>query len=43
MVTLANQNEIPVLKVTETMPVNLTYQQWMLKQYQQLNKLLSAS
>jgi len=43
MVTLANQNEIPVLKVTETMPANLTYQQWMLKQYQQLNKLLSAS
>ncbi|WP_048000565.1 metal ABC transporter solute-binding protein [Lactiplantibacillus herbarum] len=43
MVTLANKNKVPVLKVTETMPANMTYQQWMLKQYQQLNQLLSAS
>nr|WP_228733558.1 metal ABC transporter solute-binding protein [Lactiplantibacillus pentosus] len=41
MVTLAKQHQVPVLNVTETMPANLTYQQWMLKQYRQLNQLLT--
>lgn len=41
MLNLARQNHVPVLKVTETMPANTTYPQWMLRQYRQLNKLLS--
>ncbi|USJ85754.1 metal ABC transporter solute-binding protein [Lactiplantibacillus pentosus] len=41
MVTLAKQHQVPVLNVTETMPAKLTYQQWMLKQYRQLNQLLT--
>ena len=41
MVSLAKKNQVPVLNVTETMPAKLTYQQWMLAQYRQLNQLLS--
>ncbi|WEE35516.1 metal ABC transporter solute-binding protein [Lactiplantibacillus paraplantarum] len=41
MVSLAKKNHVPVLSVTETMPAHLTYQQWMLKQYRQLNQLLA--
>ncbi|CAJ1229719.1 metal ABC transporter solute-binding protein [Lactiplantibacillus xiangfangensis] len=40
MVQLAQQNRIPVLKVTETMPAKMTYQQWMLTQYRALSRLL---
>ncbi|WP_125712358.1 metal ABC transporter solute-binding protein [Companilactobacillus kedongensis] len=40
MVKLANKNNIPVLKVTETLPANKTYKEWMLSQYKQLNKIL---
>lgn len=40
MVKLAKQNDVAVLGVTETMPANVTYQEWMLKQYRQLSQLL---
>lgn len=41
MVKLADQNDVPVLKVTETKPAHKTYQQWMLSQYRQLNQILA--
>lgn len=40
MVKLAKKNNIPVLKVTETLPANKTYKEWMLSQYKKLNKIL---
>lgn len=40
MVKLANENNIPVLKVTETLPAGKNYKEWMLSQYKQLNKIL---
>lgn len=40
LVKLAQQNNIPVLKVTETLPKGKNYQEWMLSQYQNLNKIL---
>ena len=39
MVKLAKQYDVPVLKVTETLPANQTYESWMLSQYQQLAKI----
>lgn len=42
LVTLAQKNNIPVLSVTETLPRGKTYQQWMLSQYQALNKILQS-
>lgn len=39
LVSLAKQHHVPVLKVTETLPQGLNYQQWMLQQYQQLAKI----
>lgn len=42
-VTLAKQNDIPVLKVTETLPANMTYKQWMLSQYQDLAQILAQN
>jgi len=39
MVKLANQYDVPVLKVTETLPADQTYVSWMLSQYQQLSKI----
>ena len=39
MVKLAHQNNVPVLKVTETLPAGQTYESWMLGQYQQLAKI----
>lgn len=39
MVSLAKKYDVPVLKVTETLPANQTYEQWMLSQYQQLAKI----
>ncbi|MCH5465117.1 metal ABC transporter solute-binding protein, Zn/Mn family [Levilactobacillus tujiorum] len=39
MVNLAKQYHIPVVKVTETMPVHQTYRTWMLKQYQQVQRI----
>ncbi|GAW99443.1 metal ABC transporter solute-binding protein [Secundilactobacillus mixtipabuli] len=40
LVTIAKQNHVPVLKVTETLPDNLSYKQWMLGQYRQLAKII---
>ncbi|MEJ6400019.1 zinc ABC transporter substrate-binding protein [Nicoliella sp. Es01] len=36
LVKMANQHKIPVLKVTETMPNGMDYQEWMASQYKQL-------
>lgn len=43
MVKLAKQYHVPVLKVTETLPANQTYQSWMLSQYRQLAKIQKAA
>lgn len=40
LVSLAKKHDIPVLKVTETLPAGKTYKEWMLSQYRQLNKIL---
>lgn len=42
LVSMAKKNNIPVLKVTETLPKGKNYQQWMLSQYQALNKILQS-
>lgn len=42
MVKLANKNNIPVLKVTETLPAGKTYKEWMLSQYKNLNTILEG-
>lgn len=42
LVKLAKQNNIPILNVTETLPKGKTYKQWMLSQYQDLNKILQS-
>lgn len=39
LVKLAKKSDVPVLKVTETMPKGKTYVQWMLSQYNQLAKI----
>lgn len=39
MVNLAKRYDIPVVKVTETMPVHQSYRTWMLKQYQQVQRI----
>lgn len=39
LVKLAHENRVPVLKVTEAKPNGLSYQQWMMKQYQALAKI----
>lgn len=39
MVKLAKKYDVPVLKVTETLPAHQTYESWMLSQYQQLAKI----
>lgn len=39
LVALAHQYNVPVLRVTESQPDHLTYEQWMAKQYQQLIKI----
>lgn len=43
MVKLARKYDVPVLKVTETLPANQTYQSWMLSQYRQLAKIQKAT
>lgn len=42
LVQKAEKNDIPVLKVTETLPKGKTYKQWMLSQYQDLEKILQG-
>ena len=39
LVKLAEQNNVPVLKVTETLPKGKNYRTWMTSQYQQLEKI----
>ena len=39
LVQLARQHGVPVLKVTESKPNGLSYEQWMTKQYQQLIRI----
>jgi len=39
LVKLAEQNNVPVLKVTETLPKGKNYRTWMPSQYQQLEKI----
>lgn len=39
MVRLAKKYGIPVVKVTETMPANQDYRTWMLKQYEQVQRI----
>lgn len=41
-VKLANESNVPVLKVTETLPSHMTYKEWMLSQYKQLSTILSS-
>ncbi|UQS83130.1 metal ABC transporter solute-binding protein, Zn/Mn family [Bombilactobacillus thymidiniphilus] len=36
---LAQQHQVPIVKVSETQPAGQTYQQWMQKQYQQVLKI----
>ncbi|WP_334329534.1 metal ABC transporter solute-binding protein, Zn/Mn family [Companilactobacillus sp. HBUAS59699] len=40
MIALAKEHNLPILKVTETLPAHKNYKEWMLSQYQQLNKIL---
>lgn len=40
MIALAKKHNIPILKVTETLPAHKNYKEWMLSQYQQLNTIL---
>ncbi|EKQ19412.1 metal ABC transporter solute-binding protein [Lacticaseibacillus paracasei] len=39
LVKLAEQNNVPVLKVTETLPKGKNYRTWMTSQYQELEKI----
>ncbi|KRN27550.1 ABC transporter substrate-binding protein [Lactobacillus selangorensis] len=39
MVKLCKQYKVPVVKVTETLPAHMTYQEWMTKQYDQVEKI----
>lgn len=41
LVTMAKENQVPVLQVTETLPAHHDYKSWMLEQYQQLNSILT--
>ncbi|MFD0896776.1 metal ABC transporter solute-binding protein [Loigolactobacillus binensis] len=42
LVNLAHKHNVPVIKVTETMPHGQNYRQWMLSQYEQLAKIQQA-
>lgn len=39
MIKLARKHNVPILKVTESLPKGLNYEQWMAKQYRQLRKI----
>ncbi|WP_172188421.1 metal ABC transporter solute-binding protein, Zn/Mn family [Lentilactobacillus kribbianus] len=43
LVDLAHKNNVPVLKVTETLPKDKTYLDWMMGQYQQLRKITAST
>ena len=36
LLQLANQSHVPVVKVTESQPANTTYEQWMMRQFDQV-------
>lgn len=42
LVSLSEKNDIPILKVTETLPKGKTYKEWMLSQYRAMNKILQS-
>ena len=42
LITLAEQNKVPVLNVTETQPDGKTYIEWMLDQYNKLEEILNG-
>lgn len=42
IVKKAKTNDIPILNVTETLPKDKNYKQWMLSQYKSLNKILQS-
>lgn len=42
MVKRVQKQQLPILKVTETLPQGKNYQSWMLSQYQALNKILKS-
>jgi len=42
LVKMAQREDIPILKVTETLPKGKTYKQWMLSQYRAMNKILQS-
>lgn len=39
MAKLARKHNVPILKVTESLPAGLNYKQWMMNQYEQLRKI----
>lgn len=39
LVQLAQKHHVPIVKVTETQPAHLTYQEWMQRQYHQVQKI----
>ena len=43
LITLAEENKVPVLNVTETQPEGKTYIEWMLDQYNKLEEILNGS
>lgn len=43
LVKLANENNVPVLKVTESKPHGLSYTDWMIKQYRELSKIQTSN
>lgn len=42
LINLAEQNNIPILNVTETQPDGKTYIEWMLDQYNKLEEILNG-
>ena len=42
LITLAEENKVPVLNVTETQPDGKTYIEWMLDQYNKLEEILNG-
>lgn len=42
LISLAEQNKVPVLNVTETQPDGKTYIEWMLEQYNKLEEILNG-
>jgi zinc/manganese transport system substrate-binding protein len=43
LVSLAEKSKVPIVGVTETMPANMSYADWVLNQLDALDKALSNS